>query len=589
MTELEASRSSPDALFNAQNAASKLKTLDTEFRDHQLKIIDLTTSEQALAEEQQALDDHDDIISELSIRIQRVITSVAPSATTDALKLSKKRLELLQVKLKDVESAVNGLEGSEDNVWALEEYRDQITGLRGEIKTALLSSDVATDDPVVRTQTEVDKLAFECMLAIKRRLRLNATTHTATISETSVTKLPKLEVPTFHGDILQWKTYWEQFCVSIHDRSSLTKAEKLVYLQNSIKDKTAKGLIEGLTKSSEHYDEAVKCLLSRYDRPRVIHQAHVRRIIDAQPLKEGTGKEIRHLHDLVTQHHRALKALRHEPSKPFITSLLEMKLDATTMFEWQRHSQEHTDVPDYQILLDFLNLRAQAAKSASDKRRIGREPAKPNRQVTEFASNATPTDSTCLLCKGERHSLYSCSTFRSMSHTEKMDLLKSNNRYLNCLRPGHFPRKCRSLNHCKHCQKLHHTLLHVDDRNDGGTPPQPSTNPTRSQPDATTPVSTVNHASISSSMLLMTCQVTVETPQGTANARALLNTGSSTSFVSERLANLCVYTDTLRMREFAVSQALHTVMASNLSLDSLLPHLSLPQRSSVSMPSSCHK
>ena len=154
VTELEASRSSPDALFNAQNAASKLNTLDTEFRDHQLKIIDLTTSEQALAEEQQALDHHDDIISELSIRIQRVITSVAPSATTDTLKLSKKRLELLQVKLKDVESAVNGLEESEDNVWALEEYRDQITGLRGElneIKTALLSSDVATDDPVVRT------------------------------------------------------------------------------------------------------------------------------------------------------------------------------------------------------------------------------------------------------------------------------------------------------------------------------------------------------------------------------------------------------------------------------------------------------
>ena len=94
------------------------------------------------------------------------------------------------------------------------------------------------------------------------------------------------------------------------------KAEKLVYLQNSIKDKTGKGLIEGLSKYGEHYDEAIKCLLSRYDRPRIIHQTHVRRIVDAPSLKEGTGKEIRGLHNVVVQHLRALKALGHEPSKP---------------------------------------------------------------------------------------------------------------------------------------------------------------------------------------------------------------------------------------------------------------------------------
>jgi hypothetical protein len=52
----------------------------------------------------------------------------------------------------------------------------------------------------------------------------------------------------------------------------------------------------------------------------------------------------------------------------------------TTMFEWQRHSQEHSDVPDYQILLDFLNLRAQAAKVSSDKKRSTRESSKPTRQ-----------------------------------------------------------------------------------------------------------------------------------------------------------------------------------------------------------------
>ena len=33
------------------------------------------------------------------------------------------------------------------------------------------------------------------------------------------------------------------------------------------------------------------------------------------------------------------------------------------MFEWQRHSQEHNDVPDCEKLLEFIDLRAQAAEA----------------------------------------------------------------------------------------------------------------------------------------------------------------------------------------------------------------------------------
>ena len=72
MTELEANRSSPDTFYNAQNVASKLKILDTEFRNHRLKIMDLATSEEDLTEEQKALDDHDDIVGEISVRLQRL-------------------------------------------------------------------------------------------------------------------------------------------------------------------------------------------------------------------------------------------------------------------------------------------------------------------------------------------------------------------------------------------------------------------------------------------------------------------------------------------------------------------------------------
>ena len=40
-------------------------------------------------------------------------------------------------------------------------------------------------------------------------------------------KLPKLSIPKFDGDILNWRAFWEQFQVSIHNRHQLSDAEKL--------------------------------------------------------------------------------------------------------------------------------------------------------------------------------------------------------------------------------------------------------------------------------------------------------------------------------------------------------------------------
>ena len=82
-----------------------------------------------------------------------------------------------------------------------------------------------------------------------------------------------------------------------------------MYLQSAIKEKTAKSLI-----AVDHYDEALQ---ERYDSPQQIHQMHVCRIVEAAPLKDGTGKEIRTLHHLVVQHLRALKLLGNEPSQAF--------------------------------------------------------------------------------------------------------------------------------------------------------------------------------------------------------------------------------------------------------------------------------
>ena len=193
-------------------------------------------------------------------------------------------------------------------------------------------------------------------------------------------------------------------------------------------------MIEGLSGTGSHYVGAVESLHAQYNRPRLLHQTHVRMILQAANLKEGTGKELRRLHDTVQQHLRALSAMGYKPPGQFVTSIIELKLDSTTMFEWQKHSQSHTEVPDYQHILEFIDLRAQASEASLSEANCAKKHhrrSQPDKVLSSFVSATDSSADSCVLCKNEEHQLYMCPKFIS---DEKLATLKSHNRCLNCLR-----------------------------------------------------------------------------------------------------------------------------------------------------------
>lgn len=150
---------------------------------------------------------------------------------------------------------------------------------------------------------------------------------------------------------------------------------------------------------------------SRYDRPQLIHQAHVKVILDTPHIKDGSGKELRRLHDEVQQHLRALRSMGQEPSGTFVTSVLELILDQSTLFEWQRHSQASTNVPHYEELLRFLDLCAQASEnSVTDKWQSksethGFKSSTQDRNVTSHTASTMKADCVCIACESGKHSL----------------------------------------------------------------------------------------------------------------------------------------------------------------------------------------
>lgn len=115
--------------------------------------------------------------------------------------------------------------------------------------------------------------------------------------------------------------------------------------------------------------------------------------------------------------------------------------------------------------------------------------------------------------------------------------MKSNGICMNCLKAGHFVKQCKSLHHCKTCQKPHHTLLHIDNA------PTSSIPPSSFKPDSKiTLIPSNTSANLAQNSLLMTCRILVEAPNGSkVKARALLGFASSALFVSERLVKgLCL-------------------------------------------------
>ena len=210
--------------------------------------------------------------------------------------------------------------------------------------------------PLLEDRTNLKGTLFKLKIKIERLLEEESASSLPT-PQPSI-KLPKISVPSFDGNIMNWASFWEQFDAAIHSQRQLKDTEMLIYLKEALKDGPAKGVIMGLAQTADNYEEAVHCLKERYDRPRLIYQAHVHSILESTSLKEGNGKELHHLHDIINQHVRAISAMDQNKFDSFITALLDLKLDQTTMFEWQRYSEETKSVPPYPELLKFLDLRA---------------------------------------------------------------------------------------------------------------------------------------------------------------------------------------------------------------------------------------
>ena len=160
------------------------------------------------------------------------------------------------------------------------------------------------------------------------------------------------------------------------------------------------------------------------------------------------------------------------------------------MIEWQKFTQGETDVPDYEKLLDFLDLRAKATELTLQQKRpsqFGDNKGNKFKNLSQVASHVTKTSGKCFACNKLKHGTAYCQVFKPKSDPEKRNFVLAQGMCFNRLKGGHTVKQCPSQYSCQRCGKKHHTLLHLDVEN--GQPISPNVPPPNVPPPNVSPPS----------------------------------------------------------------------------------------------------
>jgi hypothetical protein len=312
-------------------------------------------------------------------------------------------------------------------------------------------------------------------------------------------KLTRLEMPKFDGNLLNWKPFWDRFESTV-DKSNLPAVEKMCHLVDCMEGE-AKKQVQGLSLTTENYAVAIEMLKKRYGKPSDLIAAIYRKITELAPISSEPNMFRRFATELESQL-SALEALGETPAGPLLTGtilrkipkelLLTMDLTKPDHEDWtvprlrqsisahvsriERTTREAYNAFDEQIsyTADTLlaneswqsNRQQQNRAMTSGRGGGNRTTAMKNKSIAPpqagqsryFINKAyEPQNSiTCVFC-GDRHYSSECHRYTTVDARRA----RIRDRCTLCLSKQHHRSQCYSVKPCFHCKrtKSHHTSL----------------------------------------------------------------------------------------------------------------------------------
>ena len=145
LKELETKVDQPTTLDLARRMTKKLDSLDSDFKVHHYALVDIIEGDELSSKEQETLDEHDDEVAELAIRIERLISLCTSTPDSNFHKVVSRKLTHIGKSVSSITKAIGSLPGSPDDVCLLYQYEEQLRDHEkelGGIHDTLLSQDL---------------------------------------------------------------------------------------------------------------------------------------------------------------------------------------------------------------------------------------------------------------------------------------------------------------------------------------------------------------------------------------------------------------------------------------------------------------
>ncbi|XP_059223375.1 uncharacterized protein LOC131997094 [Stomoxys calcitrans] len=431
-------------------------------------------------------------------------------------------------------------------------------------------------------------------------------------------KLPPCEIPVFSGDYRSWPTFRDMFTAVCIENPRLSSVEKLFHLNQRTKGEP-NDIVGKVPLTNENFIVAWKSLCSRYENKRVLVNNQLKSLFAIASTQSESAQSLKTLQRDINACISMLKlyGIDVESWDPIFIFICSSRLPDTTLTLWEETLDDKTVIPKWCSLDAFLTNRHRTLESVSEMRRTDpapdssaekTNPRSVNKGLKAFQTRVT--DSKCRLCPTEVHVIRKCPKFLTMTPQQRLTEIKRFDLCLNCFSKVHSVRNCTSKFSCFQCSKRHNTLLHREQVPQ--SQPSPNSNssisctpsPSHSTPSSIAIQSTSSEGEIvqscfaaqSKGVLLGTALVKIRHNGLAYLARALVDSGSEGTFISEKLFNTlrlpfkrtaaCIYglnnsTSASVQKECSFLLASHSDDDFEVSVSALVvPHLSgsLPSR-----------
>ncbi|XP_048586408.1 uncharacterized protein LOC116604491 [Nematostella vectensis] len=395
---------------------------------------------------------------------------------------------------------------------------------------------------------------------------------------------PRIEYMHFDGNPINYVSFMHNFETCLESLTS-DNSRKLQYLIQHCTGK-ARDAIESCVNlpTSEGYNTAKNTLKENFGLPHIIAKAHLKRLQDLPPLRNGGGPALLEFSRHLEVAHRTLSGMGSDyvSELNYTSTLRELnnKLPYFMKGKWTERAGriiESGSRPNFSDFLKFIKERAKLVNnefgddlvSASSQRgKKGNNSDKKQTPRSSMATGVTPPQNSeqrqqrgqgnaswkCVICSGP-HGLWKCAQFKELNSEERNKLVLSNRLCFKCLSGGHFRDTCpKTTFKCqvKGCGKEHHTLLHfsVQERKDNTVDNKIDKSPGQARPNASAPETTgVNAGSTSVASVsvatgagerrvclgVIPVKVKVKGDDRVLETYALLDSGSEVSLCKEQL------------------------------------------------------